>query len=320
MATANTVAFVDKSDLSQAGLASFQPGSLKLFRKYRQVFATLTALIQPQECLMGLGLPDCGHLTHVYYTAKKTTASSIYFQSFPYVLDPSTQDGITQLSRPPEKEVAYLMADIAHTSGLIAAQQLTIPSTTAMSSPPQRRWTHFTNGVVGLKECNYKTLHGPRAGLIFFGKHGPSGNQDLKKRVNEAVFPACQGGPHNTIVAVIANAKTLAPGLLEHGYKLQTGGTDHHRPPTPWVTGSKVEKCNMMEDDNKVVVGFLHRVVQLTIVLHKEAGSKLLKDSARVATTESEGKVGTQMIRELRKEVVALARKWPLPGADVSTI
>lgn len=76
----------------------------------------------------------------------------------------------------------------------------------------------------------------------------------------------------------------------------------------------------MVEEDIKIVAEFLHRTVQLSLVLQKEAGSKLLKDFVRVATTESEGKVGVQLVRELRRDVVAFARKWPLPGADVSTI
>ena len=111
----------------------------------------------------------------------------------------------------------------------------------------------------------HKTLRGPRAGLIFFRKDGEA-HKDLEKRVNDAVFPACQGGPHNNTIAgiatallqasepswkayaqqVIKNAQALADELLKHGYKLQTGGTDNHlvlwdlRPLK--LTGSKVEK------------------------------------------------------------------------------
>ncbi|KIJ63211.1 hypothetical protein HYDPIDRAFT_93018 [Hydnomerulius pinastri MD-312] len=354
-------------------------------------FAALTALIQPQDRLMGLGLPDGGHLTHGYYTAKKKmTASSIYFQSFPYALDPSTQlidyVGLAQqakIFKPRliicgasayprdwdyaaikavcEKEGAYLMADIAHTSGLVAAQQLNNPF-------------DYCDVVT---TTTHKTLRGPRAGLIFFRKDG--NNQDLEKRVNEAVFPACQGGPHNNTIAavatallqvsqpefkeyarqVISNARTLASSLLEHGYKLQTGGTDNHL--VLWdlrplgLTGSKVEKVcdllgitinknavsgdasaqtpggirlgtsaltsrNMTEDATKEVAGFLHRAIQLSLLLQKEAGSKMLKDFIRVATTESEGKTGAQLVKELRKDVAQFARQWPLPGADIATI
>ncbi|KAH7882387.1 glycine hydroxymethyltransferase [Phlebopus sp. FC_14] len=361
-------------------------------------FAALTALIQPQDRLMGLGLPDGGHLTHGYYTAKKKmTASSIYFQSFPYGLDPSTQlidyKGLAQqakifkprliicgasayprdwdyaaLKKTCETEGAYLMADIAHTSGLIAAQQLNNPFD----------YCDVVTTTTALKECSHKTLRGPRAGLIFFRKDGDN-YKDLEKRVNEAVFPACQGGPHNNTIAaiatallqvsqpefkeyarqVISNARTLATCLAEHGYKLQTGGTDNHL--VLWdlrplgLTGSKVEKVcdllgitinknavsgdasaqtpggirlgtsaltsrNMLEVDIKVVAEFLHRAVQLSLLLQKEAGTKMLKDFVRVATTESEGKEGAKKVKELRRDVVEFARKWPLPGADVSTI
>lgn len=353
-------------------------------------FAALTALIQPQDRLMGLGLPDGGHLTHGYYTAKKKmTASSIYFQSFPYALDPSTQlidyaglrkqakifkprliiCGASAYPRDWDYKAlravcddggAYLMADIAHTSGLIAAQELNSPF-------------DYCDVVT---TTTHKTLRGPRAGLIFFRKDGAN-YEDLEKRVNDAVFPACQGGPHNNTIAavatallqvsqpefkeyarqVIANARMLGSSLREHGYKLQTDGTDNHL--VLWdlrplgLTGSKVEKVcdllgitinknavsgdasaqtpggirlgtsaltsrNMKEEDIKVVANFLHRAIQLSMTLQKEAGTKMLKDFVRVATTETEGKVGAKMVKELRHEVVTFARKWPLPGVNVA--
>ncbi|EIW77015.1 glycine hydroxymethyltransferase [Coniophora puteana RWD-64-598 SS2] len=354
-------------------------------------FAALTAMIQPQDRIMGLGLPDGGHLTHGYYTAKKKmTASSIYFQSFPYGIDPTTHlidyEGLAKqakifkprliicgasayprdwdygnLKATAEREGAFLMADIAHTSGLIAAQELNNPF-------------EYCDVVT---TTTHKTLRGPRAGLIFFRKDGDK-YADLEKRVNEAVFPACQGGPHNNTIAavatallqvaqpefkqyakqVIANARALGETLVSHGYKLQTGGTDNHlllwdlRP--LGLTGSKVEKVcdllgitinknavsgdasaqtpggirlgtsaltsrNMTEGDVRQVGEFLHRAVQLSLVLQKEAGTKLLKDFVRVATTDS-GKEGFTQVKALHKDVVAFARQFPLPGADVSTL
>ncbi|KAJ7636970.1 serine hydroxymethyltransferase-domain-containing protein [Roridomyces roridus] len=355
-------------------------------------FAAFTALIQPQDRLMGLGLPDGGHLTHGYYTAKKKmTASSLYFQSLPYALVPETQlidyDGLAaqakifkprliicgasayprdwdygRLKQTAEKEGAWLMADIAHTSGLVAAQTLNSPF-------------EYCDVVT---TTTHKTLRGPRAGLIFFRKDLPHA-ADLEKRVNDAVFPACQGGPHNNTIAgiatallqaaqpsfreyakqVIANARTLGDELVAHGYKLQTGGTDNHL--VLWdlrpigLTGSKVEKVcdlmgitinknavsgdasaqvpggirlgtsaitsrNMLEADVKIVADFLHRAVQLSLLLQKEAGTKMLKDFVRVATVQEEGKVGYAKVRELRDEVRAFAIKWPLPGVDVSAL
>ena len=77
---------------------------------------------------------------------------------------------------------AFLMADIAHTSGLVAGQVLADPF-------------EYCDVVT---TTTHKTLRGPRAGLIFFRKDLKNA-EDLEKRVNEAVFPACQGGPHNNV-------------------------------------------------------------------------------------------------------------------------
>jgi glycine hydroxymethyltransferase len=211
------------------------------------------------------------------------TASSIYFQSLPYAITKDTNlidyDGLSaqakifkpkllicgasayprdwdyaKLKEICSREDAWLMADIAHTSGLIAAQELKTPF-------------EYCDVVT---TTTHKTLRGPRAGLIFFRKDLQK-SPDLEKRVNEAVFPACQGGPHNNTIAavatsllqvtlpefrayakqVIANARALAASLVNHGYKLQTGGTDNHL--VLWdlrpigLTGSKVEKvCDLM--------------------------------------------------------------------------
>ncbi len=75
----------------------------------------------------------------------------------------------------------------------------------------------------------------------------------------------------------------------------------------------------MTEEDIKVVAGFLHRAVQISLLLQKEAGTKMLKDFVRVATTETEGKEGFAKVQELRGEVEQFASKWPLPGVDVSS-
>ncbi|KAK7683496.1 hypothetical protein QCA50_013330 [Cerrena zonata] len=355
-------------------------------------FAALTALLQPQDRLMGLGLPDGGHLTHGYYTAKKKmTASSIYFQSLPYGLEPATQlinyealRSQAKIYKPrliicgasayprdwdyktlraiADENGAYLMADIAHISGLVAAGEQANPF-------------EYCDVVT---TTTHKTLRGPRADLIFFKRTGDNA-KDLEKRINDAVFPACQGGPHNNTIAgiatallqacqptwkayaqqVIANARTLGSELVSRGYKLQTSGTDNHL--VLWdlrplgLTGSKLEKLcdlvgitinknavsgdasaqvpggirlgtsaltsrDMLEADMKVVADFLHRAVQLALVLQKEAGSKLLKEFVRIATIQEEGKQGAKQVLELRKEVREFPRRWPSPGVDVSTL
>ncbi|KAK0192114.1 pyridoxal phosphate-dependent transferase [Armillaria mellea] len=342
-------------------------------------FAAFTALIQPNDRLMGLGLPDGGHLTHGYYTAKKKmTASSIYFQSLPYAITPDTnlidypalaaQARIfkpkmivcgasayprdwdyAELKKTAEKEGAWLLCDMAHTSGLAAAQELDSPF-------------DYCDVVT---TTTHKTLRGPRAGLIFFRKDFENA-KDLEKRVNEATIAAvatallqvAQPAFKDYAKQVILNARTLAASLFEHGYKLQTGGTDNHL--VLWdlrplgLTGSKIEKVcdlmgitinknavsgdasaqvpggirlgtsaltsrNMVESDIKVVADFLHRAVQLSLILQKEAGTKMLKDFVRVATTQEEGKEGYAKVKQLRDEVRTFAKQWPLPGVDVVT-
>ena len=78
---------------------------------------------------------------------------------------------------------------------------------------------------------------------------------------------------------------------------------------------SALTSRDMQEEDMKVVAGFLHRAVQITLQLQKDSGSKLVKDLLKVA---NDGKSeGAKAIAELRKEVRTFARKWPLPGVDV---
>ena len=157
---------------------------------------------------------------------------------------------------------------------------------------------------------------------------------------------------------VISNAKAIADELLKHDYKLQTGGSENHlclwdlRP--LGLTGSKIEKVcdlchitlnknavvgdtsaqvpggvrvgtsaltsrSMKEQDMVKVADFLHRAVQISLALQKEAGSKLLKDFLRVATT-GEGE-GRKQLEKLAEDVKAFAITFPLPGiADTSKL
>lgn len=149
----------------------------------------------------------------------------------------------------------------------------------------------------------------------------------------------------------------LAAELHGKGYRLQTEGTDNHlilwdlRP--IGLTGSKAEKIcdyagiiinknavsgdasaqvpggirlgtaaltsrSLREEDFKKVAEFMHRAIQIGLQLQKEAGSKLLKDFERVALT-GDGE-GAKAVKELRKDVRAFAKRFPLPGVDVSTL
>lgn len=76
----------------------------------------------------------------------------------------------------------------------------------------------------------------------------------------------------------------------------------------------------MKEADIKIVADFLHRTVQLSLLLQKEAGSKLLKDFVRVASKQEEGKQGFAQVKQLRDEVRVFASKWPLPGVETANL
>lgn len=240
--------------------------------------AVYTGLLSPHDRIMGLGLPSGGHLTHGVYTAKKRiSATAIFFESFPYKVNDETGlidfDDLRRVAsvyRPKmiicgassyprfidfesfrniaDEVGSLLMADVAHIAGLVAAGVHPSP---------------FPYCDV-VTTTTHKTLRGPRSGIIFFNKTrlGPA----AKDKIDQAVFPGLQGGPHNHQIAgiatqmrevagpewtvyakqVVANAAALAEQLAIRGYSLVTGGTDNHL--VLWnlrplgITGSKFEK------------------------------------------------------------------------------
>lgn len=228
------------------------------------------ALMRPHERLMGLYLPDGGHLSHGYATEnRKISAVSTYFESFPYRVDPETgiidYDTLEKnavLYRPKvlvagtsaycrlidykrmreiaDKCGAYLMVDMAHISGLVAAGVIPSP---------------FEYADI-VTTTTHKSLRGPRGAMIFFRrgirsvnpKTGKEVPYDLENPINFSVFPGHQGGPHNHTIAALAtalkqaatpefkeyqlqvlkNAKALENEFQKLGYRLVSNGTDSH--------------------------------------------------------------------------------------------
>ncbi|KAI8908987.1 serine hydroxymethyltransferase [Gorgonomyces haynaldii] len=228
-----------------------------------------SALLRPHERLMGLDLPHGGHLSHGYQTdTKKISAVSSYFETLPYRVNEDTGlvdfdmlEKTAKLYRPKIlvcgasayarnwdyarfKKIAtdinaYLMADMAHISGLVAAGVLPSPF-------------EFADIVT---TTTHKSLRGPRGSMIFFrkgvrkvNKKGQEIMYDLENPINFSVFPGHQGGPHNHTIAALAvalkqtktpefkdyqkqvllNAKAMEHEFKKRGFQLVSGGTDTH--------------------------------------------------------------------------------------------
>eukprot|EP00828_Plagiopyla_frontata_P010722 TRINITY_DN1577_c0_g1_i2.p1 TRINITY_DN1577_c0_g1~~TRINITY_DN1577_c0_g1_i2.p1 ORF type:complete len:505 (+),score=56.37 TRINITY_DN1577_c0_g1_i2:154-1668(+) len=230
-------------------------------------FAVYTGLLEAHDRIMGLDLPHGGHLSHGYQTEnKKVSAVSKFFESFPYQLDMKTglidYDALEELAsryRPKliiagascyprvidyqrikkicEKVKAIMMTDMAHISGLVAANVINDPF-------------EFSDIVT---TTTHKSLRGPRGSMIFYrlgekqvGKK--TIKLDYKQKIDSAVFPGLQGGPHQHTIAaistalreaaspefkayskqVLANCKLLGDILVKKNYNLVSGGTDNH--------------------------------------------------------------------------------------------
>lgn len=218
--------------------------------------AVYMATLEPGEKLMGLSLAFGGHLTH----GAPLTFSSKFFTSVQYelgkdeVLDYAAIEALAVQEKPKliicgftayprtidfkkfgaiaDKVGAYLMADISHIAGLVAAGV----------HPSPVPYVHI------ITTTTHKTLRGPRGALIMVTEKGLKKNPDLPKRIDSAIIPGLQGGPHDNQTAaiavalkeasnkrfvkyaqqIVANSQALAECLLEYKFDLVSGGSDNH--------------------------------------------------------------------------------------------
>src|SRR3989344_1150472 len=231
--------------------------------------AVLHALLKPGDKIMGLRLDMGGHLTHGH----SVNFSARYYTSVPYTVDKKTElldmAAIRQLALQEKPKMiiagatayprtidfkafydiaqdvgAYFLADISHIAGLVAGGVHPSP---------------FPHADV-VMTTTHKTLSGPRSAIIMCKKEdrlvqveGLSAQEqrqekDLAGKIDRAVFPGLQGGPHNHVTAakavafqealqpefavyaqqVVKNARALAASLMDNGLKLVTNGTDTH--------------------------------------------------------------------------------------------
>ena len=231
--------------------------------------AVYVALLQPGDTVMGMSLAHGGHLTH----GSPVNLSGLYYNFVSYGIDDDTHRIDYDKLEAQAKEVkpklivagasayprvidferlaaiahgvgAYLMVDMAHIAGLIAAGEHPSPMPYA--------------DIV--TTTTHKTLRGPRGGLIL------TNDEELAKKINKAIFPGIQGGPLMHVIAakavclgealkpefkeyqhrVVENARVLADALLKEGFQLGSGGTDNHlmlvdlRPMN--ITGKEMER------------------------------------------------------------------------------
>jgi len=214
--------------------------------------AAYAAMIQPGDTILGMSLADGGHLTH----GSPVNFSGKLYKAFFYGLHPDTgeidYDAAARLAQEHKPKLiitgfsaysrildwqrfrdiadsvgAYLLADIAHISGLVA--------TGLYPSPVQIADVTTTT--------THKTLRGPRGGMIM-----AKANPALEKKLNSAVFPGAQGGPLEHVIAakavsflealqpefktyqqqILKNARVMAETIMKRDYKIVSGGTDDH--------------------------------------------------------------------------------------------
>ncbi|MBE6091579.1 MAG: serine hydroxymethyltransferase [Selenomonas ruminantium] len=311
--------------------------------------AVFFALLQPGDTVMGMNLNDGGHLTH----GSPVNMSGKYFKIVPYGVDKETETidydaleaqakeckpklivaGASAYARtldfPRLAEIAhgvgaYLMVDIAHIAGLVAAGEHPSP-------------LPYADVVT---TTTHKTLRGPRGGMILCR------DAEFGKQFNKAVFPGIQGGPLMHVIAakavalgealrpefkeyakqVVKNAAVLSKTLQEEGFRIVSGGTDNHLMlvdlTNKGITGKTaqtvLDEVNITANRNTipfeplspfVTSGLRLGTPALTTRGFKEADLQEVGKIIALVLSDTENE---EKKAEARKRVAALCKKYPL--------
>lgn len=311
--------------------------------------AVYLALLKPGDTILGMDLSHGGHLTH----GSKASISGKYFNACFYGVDPETEtidyDKVRQRAeecRPKliiagasayprfidfkrMREIAdsvgaYLMVDMAHIAGLVAAGE----------HPSPVPYAHVVTTTT------HKTLRGPRGALILC-------KEELKKKIDSAVFPGTQGGPLMHIIAAkavcfgealkpefkayqhqtVLNAAALAKALSEQGLRLVSGGTDNHLMLVDVMskgrTGMEVQELLDMANitANKNTIPFDTQSVKLTsgmrfgtpaVTTRGMKEPEMAQIAQMIARLIDEGEGAVAQVKE---QTIELCRTFPLyPG------
>ncbi len=316
--------------------------------------AVFLALLKPGDTILGMSLDAGGHLTH----GSKPNQSGKYFNAVQYGIDPDTSlidyESLEKLaieSKPKmiiaggsayprnidfkkfreiaDKVDAYLLVDMAHYSGLVAAEEY----------PDPLPYGHVVTSTT------HKTIRGPRGGMIL------SNDLDLGKKFNSAVFPGLQGGPLMHVIAakavafgealkpefkdyikqVKSNAKVLSEVLIKNGIDIVTNGTDSHMVlvdlRSKKVTGKDTEEsleragmtCNkngVSNDPNPPTItsGIRLGSPAATTRGFKEREFEFIGEniSTIINTLSSSNSDITMLEKSIKKEVFDLCQKFPI--------
>lgn len=307
------------------------------------------SLLEAGDKILGMGLSSGGHLTHGY----KINFSGKNYVGIEYGLNPETEmldyDEIRRLAIQEKPQIivagasaysrvidfkkfreiadevgAYLMVDMAHIAGLVAAGE----------HPNPMEYADIVTSTT------HKTMRGPRGGIIL------TNNEEIAKKIDKAIFPGIQGGPLMHIIAakavafkealspefkkyqkqVVKNSKAMADALVKGGLRIVSGGTDNHlmlvdlRP--KGVTGKMAEEslekagitCNKNSIPNDPEKPFITSGVRLGTPAITARG---MKEDEAVQIAEMIIKVlenvnDDEKIAEVKNEVLKLAEKFPL--------